>query len=169
MSLRLPLALAAALYLFLVVALAATPAYAHASLVGSNPKDGATLDAEPAEVSVEFNEDVSTPAQLEVTAPDGSSLAKGEPTVDGTTVTQTLDTSGYAGAYTMAYRVVSADGHPVSGEITYEVSSGEKAEQEATTDEESFAKRHQTHLILGGVAVIVAAGLLAWPWIRRRV
>lgn len=166
-SLRLPIALAAALYVVLICAVG--PASAHATLVSSDPKDGASLDSEPTKVSITFNEDVSTPAQLEVTSPDGKALAAAEPVVDGTTVTQTLDTSGYAGTYTLAYRVVSADGHPISGELAYDVTSGEKAEQSATEDDESFTERHGTHLILGAVAVVVAGGLLAWPWIRRRV
>ncbi|MDN5854848.1 MAG: copper resistance protein CopC [Actinomycetia bacterium] len=167
MSPRFPLALVAAVLVVLVSS--AGPAAAHASLVGSNPKDGSSLDAAPAKVSITFSEDVSTPAQLQVTGPDGQKLADGDPTVDGTTVTQTLDESGYAGTYTIAYRVISADGHPVTGELTYDVTSGKEPERAAPEEEESFAKRHQTHLILGAGAVVVAVGLLAWPWIRRRV
>lgn len=166
-SLRLPIALAAALYVVLFCAVG--PASAHASLVSSNPKDGASLDNEPAKVSITFNEDVSTPAQLEVTSPDGEALADTEPVVDGPTVTQTLHSSGYKGTYTIAYRVVSADGHPISGELTYDVTSGEQAEQRDTEEEESFTERHGTHLVLGAGAVVVAGALLAWPWIRRRV
>lgn len=167
LPLRLPVALAAALYLVLVCAVG--PASAHASLVGSDPEDGAALDTEPTKVSIKFNEDVSTPAQLEVTAPDGTALADGDATVDGRTVSQTVQASGHAGTYTMAYRVVSADGHPVSGEITYDVTSGEATEQVSESDEESFAERHLTHLLLGAGAVVLAGVLLAWPWIRRRV
>lgn len=165
-SLLLTVAVAAALYVVLVHA--AAPASAHATLVGSDPKDGARLDTEPANVSITFNEDMSTPAQLQVTAPDGATLADGDPVVDGTTVTQALDASGYAGTYTIAYRVVSADGHPISGELTYDVSSGKQVQQADADDDESFTERHQTHLILGAGAVVVAIGLLAWPWIRRR-
>lgn len=167
MSLRFPAALVAALFVVLVSTVG--PAAAHASLVSSDPKDGSSLDAEPATVSITFNEDVSTPAQLQVTGPDGETLADADPTVDGRTVTQTLRTSGYAGTYTIAYRVISADGHPVTGELTYDVTSGKQADQAPAEEEESFAKRHQTHLILGAGAVVVAVALLAWPWIRRRV
>lgn len=167
MSLRFPLAFIAALYFVLVSTTG--PASAHASLVSSDPEDGSSLGAEPAKVSITFNEDVSTPAQLQVTAPDGTTLAEGDPTVDGSTVTQTLNDSGYAGRYTIAYRVVSADGHPVTGELTYEVTSGEAIDQAEPAEEESFAERNRTHLLLGAGAVVVAVALLAWPWIRRRV
>ena len=166
MSLRMPAAVLAALFLVLVST--AGPATAHATLVSSNPKDGATLDSEPATVSLTFNEDVSTPAQLQVTAPDGSTLADEDPTVDGTKVTQSIGSAGLAGTYTIAYRVVSADGHPITGELTYDVTSGEQVDEAAAKDQESFAERHATHLAVGGAAVVVAVGLLAWPWIRRR-
>ncbi|HLR84751.1 MAG TPA: copper resistance CopC family protein [Nocardioidaceae bacterium] len=167
MSIRFPVAFVAALCIVLVST--AGPASAHASLVSSDPEEGASLDSEPSTVSITFNEDVSTPAQLQVTAPDGQELADGEPTVDGASVSQTLQSSGYAGTYTIAYRVVSADGHPVTGELTYDVKSGKQAEQSAPDDEESFAQRHRTHLLMGAGAVVVAVVLLAWPWIRRRV
>lgn len=160
--------IAAALYVVLVHA--AVPASAHATLVSSDPEDGARLGSEPTTVSLTFNEDVSTPAQLQVTGPGGETLADGDPTVDGGTVSQTVATSGYAGTYTIAYRVISSDGHPITGELTYDVTTGERAEQTgAEHEEESFAERHQTHLILGAGAVVIAVALLAWPWIRRRV
>ena len=166
MFLRLPAAVALALCMLLTCP--AAPVSAHATLVGSDPEDGASLSSEPATVSVTFNEDVATPAQLQVTAPDGTRLAEGEPTIDGPTVTQPVGTSGQAGEYTLAYRVVSADGHPVSGELTYDVTSGERTAATSAGDDESFLERHGLHVALGAGAVLVAAVLLLWPWIRRR-
>ncbi|UYM05151.1 copper resistance CopC family protein [Solicola gregarius] len=166
MSLRLPAAVIAALFLVLIQT--AGPAFAHATLVRSDPKDGAALDSEPTTVSLTFNEDVSTPAQLQVTAPDGAPLASKAPTVDGTEVSQSIDTANLAGTYTIAYRVISADGHPITGELTYEVTSGKQVGGKQESDDESFAERHATHLAIGGAAVVVAVGLLIWPRIRRR-
>lgn len=168
MSLRLPAVAAIGICLLLMHAGTMPPASAHATLVSSDPKDGSTVKAEPEKVTITFNEDVATPAQLQVTAPDGAELADGEPAIAGTSVSQTLRSSGQAGRYTLAYRVISADGHPVSGELTYDVSSGDKTEAAASSDDESFVERHGTHLVLGAAAVLVAAALLLWPWIRRR-
>lgn len=163
---RLPAA--AGLALCLLLGYAAVPASAHATLVGSDPQDGASLQSEPKSVSITFNEDVATPAQLQVTAPDGTRLAEGEPTIDGTTVTQAVRSSGQAGSYTLAYRVVSADGHPVSGELTYDVTSGDRTEVADAGEDESFLQRHGLHIAIGAAAVLAAAVLLLWPWIRRR-
>lgn len=107
-------------------------AYAHAALVASDPREGSTLDALPSAVSFEFSEEMSAPAYVVVTGPDGSSVASGDPQVRGAIVTQELDGSNAPGSYTMAYRAVSADGHPVTGQITFSV--GEPAASGTPSD-----------------------------------
>lgn len=95
-------------------------ASAHSSVVGSVPEAGAQLEAGPARASVTFNEDlqVSYPS-MTVTGPDGNLWSKGEPTVDGRTITIALGDLGPVGEYKIAYRVTSADGHPVSGKVSF--------------------------------------------------
>ena len=104
--------------------LAAGPAWAHASLVDSSPRQGDRLDAPPSEVRFEFSQDMAAPAYVVVTAPDGSSVTTGDPVVDGPVVRQSV-TDGPDGSWSMAYRAVSEDGHPISGEITFVVGEGE--------------------------------------------
>lgn len=169
MSLRFPTAAVMAALLAFGSVLIAAPATAHATLVSSNPADGAALKKEPTSITLTFNENVATPAQLLVTAPDGTKLADQTPSIDGTDIRQTIDASGQSGTYRVAYRVVSADGHPVTGELSYDVAAGERTATDAQSDNGSFVERHRIHLILGGIAVVVAAVLLCWPWIRRRV
>lgn len=96
------------------------PAYAHASMVGSSPEQGAVLDALPDQVDFEFSEPMDPTAYVVVTAPDGSALAVGEPRVDGSTVTQEIG-SGADGTYLMAVKAVSRDGHPVTGRVEFVV------------------------------------------------
>lgn len=127
MTARITRLLAAVLVAALVSALvsavllaSAGPASAHATLVSSSPAQGARLDALPAEVRFEFTEEIAAPAYVIVTAPDGSSVADGDPVVDGRVVTQAV-ADGPEGGYTMAYRAVSRDGHPVTGAISFSV------------------------------------------------
>ncbi|MGD9960845.1 copper resistance CopC family protein [Nocardioides sp.] len=110
--------------------LSVAPAWAHATLVASTPTQGAVLQALPEQVEFEFSQDISSPAYVIVTAPDGSSVTSGTPRVDGAFVRQGI-TDGPGGTYTMAYRAVSEDGHPVTGEITFTVGEGTTA---ATTE-----------------------------------
>lgn len=109
----------------LVLALAG-PAQAHVSLVGSSPSDGAQLSAFPAEVVLRFSQEITPPAYVIVTGPDGRSLGSGEVEVDRGTVTMRTATSVVPGRYTIAYRLVSADGHPISGQLAAAV-GGEPA------------------------------------------
>ena len=104
----------------------------HASLLGSTPKDGSTVDT-AGEVVLEFNEDVDeTFVEVTVEGPDGSEV-QGEPEVDGRAVTQALSSDLPAGEHRVTYRVVSTDGHPVSGTLTFTstVAPGQSAEPTA--------------------------------------
>lgn len=98
----------------------AAPASAHNVLTGSDPADGSTPAAAPTAVTLTFDEAVQNyQPVLVVTGPDGTVFSTGTPAVSGTTVRTDLVGAGPAGAYTVAYRIVSADGHPVSGQLTY--------------------------------------------------
>lgn len=98
----------------------ALPASAHTELTGSDPADGATVITAPASVTLSFNEGVQDFAlSVVVTGPDGAQYAAGEPVADGTSVSTTVNPLGSAGIYTVAYRIVSADDHPVTGQVTF--------------------------------------------------
>jgi copper resistance protein C len=168
-----------------LVAMPIPPASAHATLIGSDPKDGATVLRLPNDVELEFSEEVGSPAFVEVKAADGTNVSSGDPEVLGATVTQPLTAAGPAGAYTIAYRVVSADGHPISGELTFDVTTGssstgstpagssgdnsapEPVSSSATDDDEGFFSRHVDHFAVAGVGLI-AGGLLVGLGLRAR-
>lgn len=125
----LPLLLLTLLGLPVVLGVAlASPASAHASLVSSDPEDGARLATAPAQVSFSFSESMAEPAYVVVTGPGGRSATTGRPTIEGAVVVQRLASGLPAGAYTMAYRAVSADGHPVSGELSFTVAGASAPE-----------------------------------------
>jgi methionine-rich copper-binding protein CopC len=92
----------------------ASGADAHAALRAISPNDGQTVTAVPAKVVLTFNEPISASfATVTVTGPAGPAT-EGRPLVDGVTVTQSLRADLVDGRYTVSYRVVSEDGHPVS-------------------------------------------------------
>lgn len=112
-------ALLAMLALLATMVLSATPADAHARLEGSSPSDGATLAAVPPEVTLRFNEPIEEGLN-QVSVKSGSTeVAQGDPQVEGSNVYQPIDFSMEPGEYTVTYKVVSADGHPVSGSFTF--------------------------------------------------
>ncbi|MCZ4518017.1 copper resistance protein CopC [Rhodococcus ruber] len=116
-------------------ALSIAPASAHAALQSSNPAENAVFDTAPDEVTLTFNQAVeSNFATVTVIAPDGIDWAASDPVVDGSTVTVDLDGLGAAGEYTIGYRVVSADGHPITGSIPFQLTQAAAAPPVADLD-----------------------------------
>ena len=110
---------APALAVGLVVA-AAAPASAHDELVATVPADGASVPA-PRDVVLRFSEPLLPEFnQVVLTGPDGRDVAA-DVEVDGATVTGRLPTDLVAGAYRVAWRASSGDGHPVSGRFGFTV------------------------------------------------
>ena len=99
----------------------ATPAFAHNVLVGTEPKSGATLTVGPTEVRFDFNAPVRTgPNTITVLGPNGTHWERSENAmVMGNSAMAQVAPLGPAGVYTASYSVISADGHPVSGDITF--------------------------------------------------
>ena len=93
---------------------------AHSDLVSSDPADGATLDAPPASVSFTFNEDLLPDfVRVIATSPAGVTSDLPLTSVEGSTVTAEWPTAAEGGEWTVNYRVVSPDGHPIEGAITF--------------------------------------------------
>ncbi|WP_327098907.1 copper resistance protein CopC [Nocardia vinacea] len=102
--------------------LTAGPAAAHAALAGSDPADGARIDTAPPQVTLTFNEAIQESfTALTVTGPDGKPYTRSEPRAEGRNLSVNLDGLGPAGQYTVAFRVVSDDGHPIQGSYTFEL------------------------------------------------
>jgi copper resistance protein C len=102
--------------------ISATSAEAHAALKSVSPKDGSTVASPPTAVVLLFNERIdSSFVTVTVTGPGGASVSEGKPQVEGDTVTQPLATELGNGAYTVVFRVVSEDGHPVSDRTRFVV------------------------------------------------
>ena len=105
-----------------LVALPALPAAAHDSLVASSPASGATVTAPPRAVTLTFDEpvlDYAGTSALIVTGPSGERhFETGCVRIDGRTATAPV-ALGTSGRYTVTWRVVSADGHPVSDSFAF--------------------------------------------------
>jgi copper transport protein len=105
------------------VFLSAAPAAAHAALIGSNPPDGAVLAAAPSAVTLRFSESVQVPSGgVSVVGPDGRTVAGLAVSQNGPAVSARLPAlQGVRGTYTVSWRVISADTHPVGGAVSFSV------------------------------------------------
>ncbi|MEU2146026.1 MULTISPECIES: copper resistance CopC family protein [Streptomyces albovinaceus subgroup] len=105
-----------------VLAVGAPLAAAHTDLDSSTPVAEASLAEVPESVTLTFSDPMDQKyAKVAVTGPDKKPAGQGSPRVDGKRVTIALDPQAPAGEYSVGYRVVSADGHPVSGSYTFTV------------------------------------------------
>jgi methionine-rich copper-binding protein CopC len=89
-------------------------------LLGTDPPERAQLATGPAHVILTFD----LPAQrglstIIVTGPDGHQWQAGPATEQDTTLITPLRPLGPAGNYTVAWRIISADGHPVRGTFQF--------------------------------------------------
>lgn len=106
--------------------LGAAPAWAHDGLSSTEPADGASVSA-PEAVTLGFTGEIAeVGAAVEVTGAGGP-VTDGAPQVQGTSVVQPLQDDLDPGAYEVAWRVTSQDGHPISGTFGFEV-EGDSAE-----------------------------------------
>lgn len=164
-------------------------ASAHSSLIGTTPKEDGKVSSPMANVKLRFNEDIQAKfATVAITDPDGTKVSAGKPDVDGTVVKQSVKAFRATGKYQVGWRVVSTDGHPVSGSFSFTVTKGAVRTNSSTTatsaetsasptasqvaskqqppDDRTFLERHAAHLLIG--VVIVLAGVAVIVWERRR-
>ncbi|OAA24005.1 hypothetical protein UG55_103238 [Frankia sp. EI5c] len=107
-------------------------ASAHSGLLRTEPGDGTALTAPPDRISLVFNEPVWTDyATVAVTDSGGRQLTTGSPQVIETTLSVPLQ-GAETGEYHVTWRVVSADGHPITGQFSFTVAGSGAAAQQPT-------------------------------------
>lgn len=124
---RLPALVAATAALLMVSLAAASPAAAHDQLVASDPAADSTVETMPAELTLTYSAELidagADGTVVEVLSPTGADVATGAPALNGAVVTVPLAEAAEAGAYTVNWRVVSSDGHPIDGTFAFTVTT----------------------------------------------
>jgi copper transport protein len=146
-----------------VLALGTTAASAHATLESSTPADGQSVPTSPSELRITFSEAVTTiSGGVSVLNADGKTVDTGNSEiVGGRTLVAPISETLSDGTYVATYRVLSADGHPVSGSILFGVGNGalDRSAQPSSSGDRLWE-------IIGGIsrfimylAALVAAGV----------
>ncbi|MGW6930730.1 copper resistance CopC family protein [Lentzea sp. NPDC054927] len=156
----------------------AAPAFADAKLEKSDPAEDASLTAVPAALTLTFNEPVN-PQSLALTGPDGQAVTLAAPTTAQLVVTQPVPALAN-GAYALAFKVVSTDGHNVSGTIKFTVAAPVPTTTTTTTTtqppvvssapavQNQAAENSSTTWWVVGAAVALVLAAVAYGWIRQR-
>ena len=161
------------------------PANAHAELVEASPPADSLIGALPEYVDLTFGENIMTLDGSEgsniITVVDSNGAKVDDETivVNAAVVSVGIKPGFGDGTYTVAYRVVSEDGHPIEGSYKFEV--GEAAQTNVIapaptashTDDEHAALEAESSstillIVLGGVIVVAAAASIVLLLQRKK-
>lgn len=178
---------AAAIFISGLLSIAAAPAaLAHDELESSSPADGASLTSAPARITFTFGAaPLPDTTKIVAAAEDGSQVPLSAPDVKGKVATTPWPVGTHGGKYTVSWRNVGSDGHPITGSITFSYTAGTASPSPAATPPVTpsatatasasaspvAASSTETPWLpwtIAGVVVIVIAGGAAAVVIKRR-
>jgi MYXO-CTERM domain-containing protein len=98
----------------------AGPAAAHDAAESSSPAEGASVPAPPEKVSVTFsNNPLGIGSAFSIKDASGTEWADGAVEIVDNVASQKLKAGAPAGQFTVAWRVVSSDSHPIEGTFSF--------------------------------------------------
>jgi copper resistance protein C len=135
-------------------------ALAHNVLLNTDPADGASVPVGPREVHLSFNEPVRPGYDtVTVVGPGGTYWTDAQPQIAGSTVVEPVHQLGPAGAYVVSYRILSNDGHPVEGKVTFNLTKPGTGTPVPPPNGTVAAASQSSH----------AGGMPIWPWLVAAV
>jgi methionine-rich copper-binding protein CopC len=109
-------------------------ASAHDELTGTTPAEGADVDVLPPSLELAFsNVPSGIGAQVQVLDESGTDWADGPVEIVDRTATQGLRPGAPAGEYTVNWRVVSSDSHPIEGTFAFTTLQGSTTVPDSAT------------------------------------
>jgi methionine-rich copper-binding protein CopC len=157
--------LAMVLTLASLLAFSPQSAQAHDELISSNPATGATIEALPSAVELKLtNPPSGVGATIIVTDNTRTNWSDGPVSITNNIVTQPLRTGAPAGDYSVQWRVVSADSHPIEGTFPFTTTgtgtgtqSTPDAGPESSAEEEETVTASATDESLGSPIIVILA------------
>ena len=129
------------LVMFIFMFTFATNAFAHTHLESSSPENGQVVTEELREISLTFGGEIEKLSTFELSNTEGQSIPVESITVGEEQMTGTLTNPLENGNYTVDWKIVGADGHPIEGEFTFSVNTSTSGS--ATTSESGNGENQQ--------------------------
>ena len=161
----------ATLLLVLVCALALPEAaWAHARLLKTLPRDGAVLKSAPTRVRVVFADDVRLASGIKAIRNGGGSVLAGKPRIaGGRSLVIPLRAGLPDGDYTVLWRVLSDDGHKLSGVIAFGVGASRAPPKAALSADNGPSAQDVVSRLLFFAGLLTAAGAAFFRFAVGRV
>ncbi|MGF9798563.1 copper resistance CopC family protein [Brevibacillus agri] len=118
-----------ALFVIVFLSLIPTAAFAHTGLEKSTPQNQQVV-TEVKEIILEFNTKVEKVSTFAVKSEQGEVIETGDIHIDGKVMRGTIAKQLQDGSYTVNWKIIGADGHPVEGQFSFVVKNP-KAENQA--------------------------------------
>jgi copper transport protein len=141
----------------------------HAGLAASIPADGAALAAPPSSIELRFTEPV-TPLAMRLFAGSAAPITLPVPHDASDVVRLALPANLREGLYTLSFRVISLDSHPVGGSIVFAVGAHPPPRTAATTDgsgpslwSAALRAARDLALLIAAGGALFAAGIARFP------
>ncbi|MEM8916610.1 MAG: copper resistance protein CopC, partial [Pseudomonadota bacterium] len=135
-------------------------------LRASMPNDGAVIETAPPEVLLTFSEAVS-PLALRLIGPDGSARDL-EGRTENAVLAVPLPEALEEGTYLLSWRIVSTDGHPVGGTLTFHVGAASVAPPSIDAAAGGFARAAAALRFVLTTALVVAVGMALYAVLVER-
>jgi copper resistance protein C len=144
----------------LCLILSSPTSFAHGQIVTSYPLMDSVSSPTPSQVWIEFDgelqliegEVVNT---LKVTDSTGLVVSSEEAVIEGAKISTQVSDQSVGGVFTVQYRIVSEDGHPVEGSYTFEASPGFEATEMIEQTTTATASDEKTDLSIGAIVMAV--------------
>lgn len=155
-----------------------TPAAAHDVIEAAEPADGSVVAAVPAAVRLTLNNPpIALGSEILVKDESGTSQSDGPVVIVDNHVDQAVKPGAQAGRYTVVWRVVSSDSHPIEGRFSFTAGRTNSTAQPGTAElsSPSAAARKPGEAtgfpwIPAAGGTVLAAGLLVTGlYVRRRL
>ena len=155
-----------------VVALwSAAPAGAHADLISTTPSQGATVQQAPPVVVMTYSEGVAvSDGGIRLLDPTGEVVPRTKATADGSEVRIEVPELSHEGTYTVDWKAVSADGHPIRGAWTFNLGAeggGADVALGTTGQPPAITALRAIGRSVAFIAMFLLAGQLLWAAIVR--
>jgi copper transport protein len=145
-------------------------ASAHARLLTTAPRDKAVLGSAPTRVRVLFDDDVRVGSGIKAIRNGGGSVLAGKPkVVDGRALVIPLRSGLGDGDYTVLWRVVSDDGHELSGVLAFGVGTGRAPPQAALSADNGPSVQDVSSRLLFFAGLLTAGGAAFFRFAVGRV
>ena len=151
-----------AVFLFGIAVFSSPVATAHGEIVSTFPEQYSNATPIPTEVWIQFDGNLQSLGgqainTIEVVDSTGLTVSYGDPVIEGGKISTKLSGQSAAGVFTVNYRIVSEDGHPVEGNYTFNASPDFADNAPVTTS----APEKSSSLSIGGVVMIIFLAVFA--------